>query len=89
VAITVSPGSVRTELVGRHGEGWKARVAAPPESGRANNALVRLLAELLALPRPRVRLVSGETSRRKIIEIEGLEQEEVERRLDSAAARRS
>jgi hypothetical protein len=85
ITITVSPGAARSELVGRHGDGWKLRVAAPAERGRANEALVELLAGALALPRDRVRIVAGHASRRKLVEITDLDAEEVGRRLEAAA----
>lgn len=85
IAITVSPGAARSELVGRHGDGWKVRVAAPAERGRANNALVDLLAHTLALPRDRIRIVSGHAGRRKVVEIAELDAKEVGRRLKAAA----
>ena len=81
ISITVSPGAARTELVGRHGDGWKARIAAPPERGRANDALVELLANALAVPRSSVRVASGLTAKTKVIEIDGLAAGEAERRL--------
>jgi uncharacterized protein (TIGR00251 family) len=81
ITVTVSPGASRTELVGRHGDGWKVRIAAPPERGRANTALVALLASALGVPEDWVRVVAGETARRKVIEIEGLDETEVTRRL--------
>jgi len=84
ITITVSPSAARTELVGRHSDGWKVRVAAPAEGGRANEALVRLLADALVLPRDRVRIVSGHASRRKLVEITDLEAEDVGRRLEAA-----
>ena len=40
ISVRVSPGARRTEVVGRHGGGWRVRVAAPPERGRANEALI-------------------------------------------------
>jgi uncharacterized protein len=86
ISVTVSPGAVRTELVGRHGDGWRARVAAPPERGRANQALIRLLAAALDLPRSSVSVVVGGTSRAKVVEVEGLEAAEVERRLMRAVS---
>ena len=85
ITIIVSPGAARSELVGRHGDGWKVRVAAPAERGRANEALVDLLAGALALPRDRIRVVSGHASRRKLVEIADLDAEEVGRRLEAAA----
>jgi uncharacterized protein (TIGR00251 family) len=81
ISVTVSPGASRSELVGRHGDGWRARIAAPPERGRANDALCKLLAEALSVPASSVRVVVGHGSRAKIVEIEGLAVQEVERRL--------
>ena len=89
VAITVSPGAARTELVGRHGDGWRARIAAQPERGRANRALVGLVAELAGVPRDRVAVVAGAGSRRKVLEVEGLDCDELDRRLAAAAGQSS
>jgi uncharacterized protein (TIGR00251 family) len=82
IAVVVSPGARRSELVGRQGDAWKARVAAPPERGRANEALCSLLAESLGVPRANVSVVAGASSRRKVVEVAGLETAEIERRLD-------
>ena len=79
--MTVSPGASRSELVGRHGDGWRARIAAPPERGRANDALCKLLAATLSLPPGSVRVVAGVSARAKVIEIDGLDAAEIERRL--------
>ena len=79
--LRVAPGAARPSVVGRHGEAWKLRVAAVPERGRANEAVLELLAETLALPRADVTLVSGAGSRDKIVELSGLGAEEIERRL--------
>jgi uncharacterized protein len=81
ISVTVSPGAARTELVGRHGDGWRARVAAPPERGRANDALCALLAGKLKVPRRSVHVVGGQTGRRKVVEVDGLDPAEIERRL--------
>jgi uncharacterized protein (TIGR00251 family) len=84
--LRVSPGARRAHVVGRHGDAWKVRVAAPPEGGRANEAVVRLVAQTLLLPRDAVTLVSGHGARDKIIELAGLDPTEIEQRLASAAA---
>lgn len=81
ITITVSPGAARNELIGRHGDGWRARVAAPPERGRANEALVDLLAGLLDVPRSSVRVVAGRGGRAKVVEVDGLDPLELESRL--------
>jgi uncharacterized protein (TIGR00251 family) len=85
--LSVTPGASRDELVGRHGEGWKARVTSAPERGRANDAVVALLAEALGIGRSSIRVVAGHASRRKVVEIDGLDEEEAGRRLDAAARR--
>ncbi|MDP9231980.1 MAG: DUF167 domain-containing protein, partial [Actinomycetota bacterium] len=69
VRLRVSPGARRCELVGRHGDGWKVRVTAPPEDGRANDALLDLLAKRLDLPRRSLSIVSGHTSREKVVRL--------------------
>lgn len=84
--LRVSPGAGRAAIVGRYGEGWKVRVTAPPEDGRANDAVLRLLAETLAVPRANVTLVSGHSGRDKIIELAGVAPALAERRLASASA---
>ena len=82
--LRVSPGAGRSAVVGRHGDAWKLRVAAPPERGRANASVVSLLAASLEIGRPDVRIVSGAVSRDKVVEIVGLTLEEAEQRLASA-----
>jgi uncharacterized protein (TIGR00251 family) len=85
--LRVVPGAARAGVVGPHGDAWKVRVAAPPEGGRANDAVVRLLAETLDVPREAVTLVSGHGARDKIVELTGLGPHQIEQRLTSAARR--
>jgi uncharacterized protein (TIGR00251 family) len=85
VRLRVSPGAKRNELVGRHGEGWKVRVAAPPEGGRANDAVLDLLARELSLPRRSLSIVSGQAAREKVVQMEGIDRAETERRLEAAS----
>jgi uncharacterized protein len=87
VRLRVAPGATRAGVVGRHGDAWKVRVAAPAEGGRANEAVVRLLADTLAVPPTSVTLVSGHSARDKIVELAGVEPEDIERRLSSAAGK--
>ena len=79
--LRVSPGARSNAIVGRHGDGWKVRVTAAPENGEANDAVLRLLAERLDLPGRSVTLVSGPSSREKIVELAGIDAAEAERRL--------
>ena len=81
--IRVSPGARTTELVGRHGEAWKVRVSAPPENGRANDAVLSLLAERVGLPRRAVSIVSGHAGREKVVQVDGIDRAESERRLEA------
>ena len=82
--LRVSPGGGRSQVVGRHGEAWKVRVTAAPEGGKANAAVVRLVAATLGLPRRDVEIVSGHTARDKVVAVAGLELNETERRLADA-----
>ena len=83
--LRVAPGARRPGIVGRHGEAWKVRVAEAPERGRANDAVVALLASTLSLARSDVRVVSGHTARDKVVELDGIEPEQAERLLAAAA----
>ena len=75
------PGAEKPGVVGRYGKGWKLRVAAPPERGKANEATLDLLADTLGLATTSLRLVSGHGSRDKTVEVSGLTTDEAERRL--------
>lgn len=81
VTVKVRPRAKRSGVTGRFGEAWKLDLAAPPVDGKANEECVRWFAELSGVPRSRVRIVSGGTGRLKTVEVDGLEQEELERRL--------
>jgi uncharacterized protein len=85
VRIRVSPGAARSGVVGRHGSGWKVRVAAAPERGKANEALIDLLADTLDIPRTDVQLVGGASSRDKTIVVRGVDAAQTEARLAAAA----
>jgi hypothetical protein len=80
--VRVAPKSRADEIVGTMADGTlRLRVRAAAEDGRANEAVITLLAGVLALPRTAVRIVGGQTSREKWIEAEGITPEEVARRL--------
>jgi len=68
--LAVQPGASRTEQMGVHDDCLKLRVAAPPVDGRANDEVVRWLARHLGVPRAQLRIVAGESSRRKSVAIE-------------------
>lgn len=72
VRLLVQPRASRTEVVGEHGDAIKLRVAAPPVEGEANREVVRFLSKLLGIPAGAVELSSGETGRRKVVELRGV-----------------
>ena len=80
----VVPGSSRSCLAGWLGDTLKLRVAAPPERGKANAAVEALLDAALLLPSGSARVVAGQTSPRKTVEIAGLAEAEVRDRLAAA-----
>jgi uncharacterized protein len=69
VLVWVVPGASKNEIVGLHGGSLRVRVAAPPEGGRANKAVERILTTATGA---RVRLLSGMTARKKRVLVEGL-----------------
>ncbi|WP_411887554.1 DUF167 domain-containing protein [Hydrocarboniphaga effusa] len=79
--LRVSPKASSNRLVGWHGEALKLRVTAAPERGKANDAVIGLLAEALDVPRQSITLVHGETAQDKIVEIAALDDGEIKRRI--------
>lgn len=75
LAVHVQPGAGRTEVVGRHGDALKVRVAAPPAGGRANDAVVALVADAFGVKPAAVTVTSGATNRQKRLRIDGLDEE--------------
>ncbi|HEU5041725.1 MAG TPA: DUF167 domain-containing protein, partial [Gemmatimonadales bacterium] len=71
--LRVQPRASRSEVAGTHGDAIRVRLTAPPVDGAANEALVRFLAERLGVSRAAVRVVSGETSRSKVVEVDGVD----------------
>jgi len=79
--VHLSPGASKEGIEGPYGEAVKIKVKAPPIDGRANEALIDFLAEILGLNRSSLEIVSGRTSRSKIVRIRGLLPDEVLDRL--------
>ena len=89
LAIRLTPNAGRNAIdgieTGADGEiHLKARVAAVPEDGKANKALILLLAETLRLPKSSISILSGETARKKILRIDG-DPEDLEKRFTRLA----
>ena len=79
--VKVQPRARRNVVVGILGDALKIALTAPPVEGRANQALVEFLADLLNVPRASVKIAAGHNSRRKAVVIGGLSAAEVEKRL--------
>lgn len=79
--VRVQPRASRSEFAGTHDGAVKVRLQAPPVDGAANEALVDFLAHALGVPRRMVRIVSGMSSRSKVVEVDGVEAAAVERLL--------
>jgi len=86
LTVKVHPRAKRSALSGRLGDAWKLALAAPPVDGKANDECVRFFAEFAGVPRSRVRIVMGLTSRLKVVEIEGVPQETLETLLTATGA---
>ncbi|MHC4600514.1 MAG: DUF167 domain-containing protein [Planctomycetota bacterium] len=85
LAVIVHPGARRESIGPRRERGLKVSVHAPPEKGKANRAALDLLARWLGLPRRNLTILHGETARRKVIRIEGLEPSALEEKLKTLA----
>lgn len=81
--LRVRAGARREGILGVHGDALKVGVHAAPERGRANRAVLELLARALDVPPGRVRLLSGRSSPDKTVLIEGMTREELRRRLSA------
>lgn len=71
--ILAVPRASRSRVAGEHGGRLKVQLAAPPVDGQANAALVEVLSDLCRVPRHRISVVRGETSRRKTVRVLGVE----------------
>jgi|LSQX01.3.fsa_nt_gb uncharacterized protein (TIGR00251 family) len=81
IPLKVIPGAPKDEVVGWRGKDLTVKITAPPVEGRANEHLRRYLAEVFGVSPVDVALVTGETSRRKIVQISGLSAAEAQARL--------
>ena len=84
IDLRVIPGAAKDAIAGVYDGALKVRVSAPPERGKANKAVIRLLSRALGLPERDVSITSGETSQNKTVEIAGLSMDEVADRIAKA-----
>lgn len=81
LTLHIQPGAKKTEVAGAHGEALKVRLNAPPVDGKANDCLIAYLADLLSLPKARVVLESGLSSRSKRVRAVGIAADRVVAKL--------
>lgn len=81
----VQPRASRTEIAGTHAGAIKIRVAAPPVEDAANRALIEFIAQLLGVAKRSVRIVSGASHRRKVLEVDGITTELLTAKLRPSA----
>lgn len=82
ITVKVHPRARRSGLAGRFAEAYKLDLASPAVDGKANEECIRFFAELAGVPRGRIRIVMGQASRTKVLVIEGIPLEDLERKLD-------
>ncbi|MDR1677372.1 MAG: DUF167 domain-containing protein [Deltaproteobacteria bacterium] len=80
--IKLTPRASRDRLVGREGDCLKVSLSAPPVDGQANQSLIKFLAKNLKISPSSVNLIQGTTSRHKLVQIDGLNLEDIWKRLN-------
>ncbi|MGE0128584.1 MAG: DUF167 domain-containing protein [Blastocatellales bacterium] len=88
-AVRVQPRASKSGVAGELDGAIKIRLAAPPVDGEANEELIRFLAKLFGLPRANVSLISGSTSKNKVVKISGISPNDAERKLNEELKRKS
>jgi hypothetical protein len=84
LTLHVQPGAKRTEVAGLHGDALKIRLSADPVDGKANAELIRFVADRLGVAKSAVSLKSGQTSRRKVLEVIAAPEDAARRLLPGA-----
>jgi uncharacterized protein len=81
LTVKVVPGASRSRIAGRYGDALKIQVAAAPERGKANQAVIAMLATVLGVPRHQIELVAGQTQPRKTFRVHGMDQTVLDAKL--------
>jgi hypothetical protein len=80
-AVRVQPRAKRDAITGAVGDALKIAITAPPVEGKANEACIELLAEILKVPRSSITIAAGQTSRNKVVRVAGLSASQVSQRI--------
>lgn len=83
--VKVIPGASRNKIAGWIGDALKIRVQAPPEKGKANAAVISLLADFLDIPAKHLSICAGHASQNKVVEVQGLSDAELISKLSALA----
>lgn len=83
VPVKAQPGARRNGVAGEHAGALKVQVTQAPEDGKATDAVLELLADVLQIKRSQVKLMSGAASRHKRFLVSGLSMAEIAKRLPS------
>ena len=81
LTIKVIPGASRDRIAGKLGDAVKVQVSAAPERGKANDAVINLIAGLLGLRRSEIHIVRGHAQPRKVLQINGIDQQTLDQRI--------
>lgn len=69
ITIHIVPNASTSQVIGKQGIAWKIRITASPIEGRANDALIKFLSDILDISKSSITITSGHTSKVKILEI--------------------
>ena len=85
-SVKIHPRAKKNAVTGQVGDALKISLTAPPLEGRANQACIEFLADLLEVPRSSITIAAGQTSRNKLIRVAGITAVELQSRLRAAGA---
>jgi len=86
IQVHASPRASKNQILGLHGDALKIRLKAPPVDGKANEALIEFLSQTLGIPPRQITLLSGQTSRKKRLKLQGISASQVENTLGISVA---
>ena len=69
ITVRIVPNASRSEIIGKEWAAWKIRIASPPIEGKANDALIELLSDVLDIPRSTIEIVKGQSSKIKLVDV--------------------
>ena len=84
IKVYVQPRASKSEIIGWHADGIRIRIAAPPVNDAANDELIAVVAARLNIRKSAVRIIAGRTGRRKLVEVDGVDSDQLTHRLIGA-----